>query len=203
MRRFVGAAAVAITLLVVAAFPAGALSPAQLQAKTLSISNFPTGWSVDNSSSSGTSAISCLKGLQSSFKHEVKASVKYTDGNVPALQETIETGPGISARLTKFETALGSCKGISATTSEGHTITGSVGAMSFPTVGDRSSAYALSLQIQGITVGADVVVFQTGKVIGEVIYEDLGTPDAGQVQAFVSEAVNKVEGKPTTTLTTF
>ena len=92
-----------------------ALSPAQLQAKTLSISNFPTGWSVDDLSSSGTSAISCLKGLQSSFKHEVKASVKYTDGNVPALQETIETGPGISARLTKFETALGSCKGISAT----------------------------------------------------------------------------------------
>ena len=75
--------------------------------------------------------------------------------------------------------------------------------MSFPTVGNRSSAYALSLQIQGITVGADVVVFQTGMVIGEVVHEDFGTPDAGPVQAFVTEAVNKVEGKPTTTPTTF
>ena len=131
MRRFFGTAVLAIALLTVGVLQAGALAPAQLQAKTLSISNFPTGWSVDNSSSSGTSAISCLKGLQSSFKHEVKSSVKYTDGNLPALQETIETGPGVLARLTKFEAALGSCKAISATTSEGHTITGSVGAMSF------------------------------------------------------------------------
>jgi hypothetical protein len=75
--------------------------------------------------------------------------------------------------------------------------------MSFPTVGNRSSAYAITLQIQGITVGADVVVFQTGKVIGEVVYEDVGTPDSGRLQAFVAEAVNKVEGKPTTTPTTF
>jgi hypothetical protein len=75
--------------------------------------------------------------------------------------------------------------------------------MSFPTVGDRSSAYAISLQIQGITAGVDVVVFQTGKIIGEVVYEDFGTPDPAQLQAFVTEAVNKVEGKPISTLTTF
>jgi hypothetical protein len=202
MRRFVGTAVIAVALLMLGALPAGAVSSAQLKAKALSLSNFPTGWSVDNSSSSGTSNISCLKGLQSSFKHEVKASVRSTDGNFPALQETIETGPGVSARLTKFEAALGSCTGISGT-SGGQTITGSVGAMSFPTVGNRSSAYAITLQIQGITVGADVVVFQTGKVIGEVVYEDVGTPDAGQRQAFVTEAVNKVEDKPTTTPTTF
>jgi hypothetical protein len=47
------------------------------------------------------------------------------------------------------------------------------------------------------------VLFQTGKTIGEVTYEDFGTPDPAQLQAFVTEAVNKVAGKPTTTPTTF
>jgi hypothetical protein len=75
--------------------------------------------------------------------------------------------------------------------------------MSFPTVGSRSSAYAIDISIQEISAGADIVVFEAGPYVGALLYEDIGTPDPGQAEAFVMEAVAKIEGKPTVTPTTF
>ncbi len=49
----------------------------------------------------------------------------------------------------------------------------------------------------------DVVVFRAGQTFGVIEYEDIGTPDIGQAQTYVTEAVNKVEGKSTVTPTTF
>ena len=46
-------------------------------------------------------------------------------------------------------------------------------------------------------------MFRVGKIYGAVEYADLGTPDPDQAQAFVAEAVDKVEGKAVTTPTTF
>lgn len=71
--------------------------------------------------------------------------------------------------------------------------------MSFPTFGDRSGAFALAFSDQGVKVGADVVLFKVGSIIGEVLYEELGTPNTSQLLAFMTEAVNKIEGKPTVT----
>jgi hypothetical protein len=75
--------------------------------------------------------------------------------------------------------------------------------MSFPTIGSQSAAYSVSISVQGVTAGLDIVAFKVGQYIGDVLYEDLGTPDLNQFKAFVTEAVNKIEGKPTTTPTTF
>ena len=75
--------------------------------------------------------------------------------------------------------------------------------MSFPALGYQSSAYALKLSADGVNAGADLVVFKVGKVYGAVDYVDIRTCDPDQAQAFVTEAVDKVEGKPTVTPTTF
>jgi len=48
-------------------------------------------------------------------------------------------------------------------------------------------------------VGADVVLFKVGSIVGEVLFEEVGTPNVGQLQAFMTEAVNKIPGKPTIT----
>lgn len=56
---------------------------------------------------------------------------------------------------------------------------------------------------KGINAGADFVLFKVGSVAGVIEYADIGQPDPSQLQAFVTEAVNKVEGKPTVTPTTF
>ncbi len=198
VRKIAGlAASLALLVAIAGAVPAGAVSKAQLRAKTLSLSNFPTGWSVDNSTSGGAvTRPACLQGFNSSFKHEVKVTVAYTDGNAPSLQETLESGPGVAARYAAFKRKLDGCKEINLT-SGGQTISGTIGAMSFPPVGSRSGAWAMSLTTQGVTVGVDLVLFQAGSIIGDVVYEDLGTPATDELQAFVTEAINKIEGKGT------
>jgi hypothetical protein len=95
------------------------------------------------------------------------------------------------------------CKHFSVSTG-GSTVTATVGAMSFPAVGTGSSAYSANLETKGITVGADFICFQASpSVVGLIVYYDVGQPDASSVQAYVNEAVNKAEGMPTTTPTTF
>jgi hypothetical protein len=198
VRRVAGlTASLALLIAIAGAVPAGAVSKAQLRAKALSLSNFPIGWSVDSSTSGGAvSRPACLQGFTSSFPHEVKVTVAYTHGSSPALQETLESGPGIDARYAAFKKELDGCKEIRLT-SGGQTISGTVGAMSFPPVGSRSSAWAMTLTTQGVTVGVDLVLFQAGPIIGDVVYEDPSTPDTVELQVFVTEAVNKIEGKGT------
>ena len=112
------------------------------------------------------------------------------------------TGSGAQRAFTALSKSLSTCKTYKAT-SGGQTATVQVGAMSFPQEGQSSSAYALTLTLQGVNLGADLVLFRAGQTYGAVEYDDLGTPDPQQAQAFITEAVNKVEGKATVTPTTF
>ena len=180
------------------ATPAGAITQSQLRSKALAISDMPSGWSVDNSTSGGISnAGGCFKTLQS-LKHPTKGitrvEVAYTQRQVPALQETLIAGKGASSRYNKYVSVLNSCKSVSLTESNGTTITGSVGAMSFPTVGNASAAFAVNLTSQGINIGVDIVLFRVDKVLGDIVYEDIGSPDTSTLEGFVTKAVNKIAG---------
>lgn len=73
--------------------------------------------------------------------------------------------------------------------------------MSFPTIGDQSSAYAMNLSSQGVSVGVDIVLFKAGKFDAELVYEDF-SPDASTVQSFATQAVAKVLGIASTQPTT-
>jgi hypothetical protein len=85
---------------------------------------------------------------------------------------------------------------VSITTSDGTKATGSIGAMSFPALGDSSSAYAINLTASGVSLGIDIVLFRVGAITGDVLYFDY-SPDPMAVQHYATAAVNKVEGKPT------
>jgi len=93
---------------------------------------------------------------------------------------------------------MNACKQVSFT-SNGTKVSGSVGKMSFPNIGDGSHAYNMSLSASksglSVTVGLDMVLFKKGPVDGEIIYFDLGTPDVTQLQTFVSASVDRIEGK--------
>jgi hypothetical protein len=186
-------------------YSAYALSKSQLKAKTLSLSDMPSGWSVDNSASSNPDNLTgCFARLQA-FNHPVKgivrAKVNYANGNAPLLQETLISGKGAIKQYAKYVAVMNSCKTVSITTS-GATATGSVGALSLPTLGDGSKAYAIKLSIKGINVGYDLVLFRVGQIPGDIVYADIGTPDISEVQSFATAAVNKIEGMPTTPPTT-
>jgi hypothetical protein len=162
----------------------------------------PTGWSVNNAANNSSGGIPCLKPIKSPAKHEVKATVPYADGSLPAVQEVVAVGRGVAASYRELNRVLAKCKTFSYS-SGGQKISGNIGAMSFPAFGAHSSAYAIGINVQGATAGADVVLFEAGPYVGALLYEDLGTPDPGRAQAFVKEAVAKVEGKPAVTPTTF
>jgi hypothetical protein len=186
--------------LMLPALGAGAVSKRQLESEALSVSNFPTGWSVVNGEDIGDQG--CVSGLRNPGKHVTKVLARFEDGNAPDVEEVLLAGSGAVHTYTKLIQALNKCTTYTAK-SGGQTATVHVGAMSFPQVGQSSSAYAFTLAVQGINLGADLVLFRVGQTFGAVEYEDIGTPDAGQAQAFITEAVNKVEGKPAVTPTTF
>ena len=178
--------------------PAFALTKAQLRSKTLTISNMPTGWTVDNSSSSSSgSAIGggCLAGVKEAPKTETKVEVSFDDGQFPQLEEELATGNVGQASYNRLNHVLAKCKHFSVASNR-QTVTVTVGQMSFPQVGSETKAYGLTFTADGINFGADFVLFRVGSVVGLVEYGDFGQPDPSQLQAFVTEAVNRVEGKP-------
>jgi hypothetical protein len=197
------AAAIAWTAsLVGSAAISGASTKSELQAKALSISNFPTGWSVNNSSRSGGNATKgCLAGIRKPPQHETSATVSYVDGQHPALKEALATGAGTEAAYAKLDHVLASCKQFTAP-DDGKPVTFSVGAMSFPQVATQSAAYSVTFRVDGVNAAADLALFRSGSVVGLVEYADIGQPDPDQFQGFVNEAVAKVQGKLTVTPTT-
>jgi hypothetical protein len=71
--------------------------------------------------------------------------------------------------------------------------------MTYPTYGDRSAAFALGVSFDyaghKLSTGSDLVIFQVGRVVGLVLYGELGIPPVKQSGAFVAEAIDKLEGK--------
>ena len=82
--------------------------------------------------------------------------------------------------------------------------TATVQRMTFPTFGNRSAAFALGFSFEyggrKWDTGSDVVVFQVGRVVGLMLYGELGIPEPSQSSAFFAEAVDKVEGRPATSV---
>jgi hypothetical protein len=68
--------------------------------------------------------------------------------------------------------------------------------MSFPEVGNESGAYSVTLSVQGVNGAIDLVLFRVGSIVGALGYGNIGQPDPSQLQAFVTEAINKIEDKP-------
>lgn len=199
------ACALGVSLLL-ASSTAGAVSTAQLKAKTLALSDLPAGWAVDNAPSGSVSNLGgCLNGLatlkRTPRKGIVRARVRYKEGAFPALQETIEAGKGALGRYRKYLGVVDSCKTISFS-AEGIHFTGSVGALSFPTVGDSSHAFSITIGAQGQSLVLDLLLFRVGQYDGELLYGSL-TQDTPTLESFATEALDKIEGKsvgPSTTV---
>lgn len=171
-----------------------------LKAKALSIADMPSGWSVDNSPQAAdpSSLGGCLKSLGAFKKPKgvVQVHVQFGQGSLPAVEEILEAGKGAAVRYDRFIQIMSTCATVS-TTENGKRVTGSVDAMSFPAVADSSSAYNIHLSAKGVTVDMDTVYFELGSIDGSVTYESF-SPDEATVQALVTEAINKIEGKPAT-----
>lgn len=138
----------------------------------------------------------CLSGLKGTVKNEIKVRVQFLDGQTEGLGEDLENVPHAAARFKKLNGIVARCHKVSAGAGSS-AIVGTLEAMSFPHVGAQSAAYSAQLKDHGVNLGDDFVFFQVGNYIGDMTFDAIGTPDIDQLEAFVSEAINKVKGKPT------
>jgi hypothetical protein len=191
-------ASLAATLMATAS-SAGAITRSQLQSKALSISNLPAGWSVHNSSTSSASVAACPGVIRHVVPaHDIKAKVGYADGRFHVLYEDLVAGSDTASVFAKIERDLALCKRFTET-KDGQTITLTVRQMSFPAVGNESAAYSDSLSYRGINVGADVILFRVGDILCALTYAHIGSPDITSVHAYVTKALEKIEGQATVT----
>ncbi len=163
----------------------------------------PPGWRVDNSSSSGGLGGSrCLAGLTTTTHHTSQAAAEFEYGaGLPFVGETLGSGKQEVSDFAKVSARLAGCKTLKLT-ANGATYPGTIGALSFPTVGTKSSAYLITFAIKGVTAGIDLIVFTTASYVGTLTYGDVGTPDVSQVEAFASLALAKLRGSPLPSLPT-
>jgi len=176
-----------------------ATTPApNLNSELLAVSDLPTGWSTVPSSGDSSPAPKCLQHAKSGLKATSKAEATFADGanGLPLLDEFLAYLPGqAQSAMTFISHAMSGCGHISLT-SDGQTLTGTVGAMSFPAVADQSSAYQMSFSatVSGlsITVGVDLVVFRKAGTVAMILYGDLGTPDIQALRHFVKRAAAKL-----------
>jgi hypothetical protein len=192
-----------------ASAPAGALTNAQLSAKELTISDMPPGWSV--STLGGTAApLKCFEREfegalpQENSAEEVSVAYRQND-SLPLVEEDIGwAARGSSKDYDLVVKGLRACKKPFDMTVGPLSGRVHVERVPFPSFGDRSTAFAMgfSFRYQGRAwdTGSDLVVFQVGRVVGLMLYGELGIPLPSQTSVFFAAAVDKIEGKPTTTL---
>ncbi len=170
-----------------------------LNAELLSVSDLPAGWSVIPSTSSGSTEAECLKNAKTVVKGTSKADAQFAGGSngLPLVDEALGYTPGQASKaMAAFSQVMAGCGHISVT-SGGDTLTGTVGAMSFPAVADQSAAWQMNLSgtISGlsVTLGFDIVLFRRADSVGLIVYGDLGTPDILAVQTLVRDAAAKLQ----------
>jgi len=183
--------------------PAGAATASQGKQKLLSVSDLPAGWSVQKGNSGGGSVSvlgGCFKGLSSrprAVQGVTRAEIGFVNGMFPAAAETLEEGKTAAARYTSFVHTLSKCSTVSFT-ANGIKVSGTVGALTVPTIGNASAAYAIHFTASGETLGIDLILFKEGSTFGVLSYESLGSPTAAAAESLAAAAAEKAQGKPVT-----
>lgn len=179
---------------------ATSIATPDVKAQLLQLSDLPAGWSVNHTPKSNSSEPDCVKNA-TNFKSEdkAKAEADFQNGSngVPQIDDEVVFMPGAAqSAMSEFRRLMAGCGQISIT-ADGHTFSGTIGQMSFPSFGAETQAYQMNLATNtgglNITLGFDVILARF--VNDEILlfaYADLGTPDVSQVQQYAEKAVSKV-----------
>lgn len=170
--------------------PTTTLAPPNLKPLLLSVTDLPTGWSVDNSKSGGSSTFNGCKTFNTVNQSDT-ASAEFTDGGLPVLVESLGWSPNAPALLKSGIANVNQCKSMTIS-NNGQTENATMGPMSFPTVGSQSAAYQMIVNIKGLNVDFDIIIAQKGNYLVLVALGDLGPPNTTQLQQFVSSAIAKI-----------
>ena len=157
----------------------------------LTIGDFPTGWSVDNSQASNSSGCYTRPLEQVPSLSYAKANFA-KGGGLPELAQELghySSGPSAFSTIT---TTLNNCKSFTTTAADGTSAKGTLGAMSFPSSGDQSAAYTATLDIEGFNVNQGLVIVRKGNYLTLIALGDIGSLDSATLQQYVTKAVAKL-----------
>jgi len=168
---------------------------AALHRRLLSQADLPTGWSLAHASAGNASATtpSCLAGLTADSKSWTDAKTSFVQGPaLPAMTEVLVTGPDLQARWQRVRTAMSTCKTATIDIG-GKQVASTIKALSLPKLGDAFSSFAWTFTTSQLTIGLDLVLFDTGQYAGYLAYTDLSPPDPAAVEVFANAAAAKAK----------
>ena len=167
-----------------------------LSAELLTVSALPAGWSSTSPSSSSGGATSCAALNNRSWQAlPERAEADFQASAVgPFLAEKLDAGPAaqVTQAWTAFGNATAECRSFSGSTSNG-TAQYTLQSLSFPSYGDRTYAFAITVSESGLSASGDIVVVRKGTTLVQIIA--VGIPDVpvATVEQATSAAVAKVK----------
>jgi hypothetical protein len=171
---------------------AATASALSLSSELLSVSQMPSGWSIDVQT--GGSSPGCLARLFEPVgtRQTAHATVNFVyRGNLPLVSEKLGTYSSAKTAYAKIVATLADCKHVSGL-SGSQKVTGTVKKLDIPSYGDASAAFAVKLDIQGTAIGNDIVIVRKGSVVMGV--EEAGPPpvNVSELKGFVVKALKKL-----------
>jgi hypothetical protein len=167
-----------------------------VNSQLLTLSDLPAGWSVDNSTSSGSLQGCNTKSFDAKSQETARGEAAYKNGtSVPSIDETIAAFPTPEKARTLYAEGtqvIEACKTFTIT-DNGQKYSGNAGQMSLgASYGDQTKAYQFTVNVQGFNAGIDIVAVLKGSEVMLFEYADLGTPDLATVNGLVAKATAKL-----------
>lgn len=165
----------------------------------LTEADVPAGWTVASSSnsSSNDSAPDCLKSFESVGGAAGGVDANFQLGtNGPQFGETLRASPGTASdSITNFTKIMDGCKTFSVT-SGSQKVSGTIAPLSFPHVGDKSSAFTVTVSSLGFTIAIQIVAAENKKnTLAVFSYSQFGSSSTSAFHQLINDAMAKVAGK--------
>jgi hypothetical protein len=158
----------------------------------LTVDDLPAGWTAQQPTSSpGGTQTKCET---SKTLGATKATAQFAKGGLqPQFDEELVSTSQPTATYRWVVKSLDQCKSFSYTTG-GLTLHATAGKTPFPTVGDASSAYTVTLTVSGFSLVDLMVVVRQGNVLAAMQYLNPGSADLLSAESFISVALAKLRG---------
>jgi hypothetical protein len=191
VKRLLSAVLVVVASWAVVA-PAGAVTAtARLHAKLLNVSQLPSGWLKE-----ATSSVEVFGCTASAFPSgpTATASVSFNYGgpkSFPLITEELGTFKSSSTAFAALTGGLNGCKSVSGT-AHGGTFTGTITKMSFASLGNQSAAYAAKITLSGSVLAADIVIVRKGSELMDFQEGNFTSVSAGGFRTFATAAAARL-----------
>ncbi|MGH7642029.1 MAG: alpha/beta fold hydrolase [Candidatus Dormibacteria bacterium] len=173
-----------------------AARPPALAKLLLSAPDLPQGWKGGNTKGTVTARIGCASGLEGLGKGWHHSEAVFADGKgLPFVSEGLAAGPSVASTWGRLHAALATCRSATVTIN-GKRDRATISPLPFTVPAKAAVASLWHLTAAGLPLGIDVVSFRVNQVLGTLSYTDVGTPDVGNAEAFVTAAISKAGGAP-------